>query len=141
MTFFVQVNIIFLGLYVLCLSPLSYCPCVFVFWSLYLVVCVKVNYVCLRVCVGMEQQGMKNALALLLLFIIKVSLFFVLFDFFVHSVPIYQYHQILWMSSSPFHGLILVCIVYVEVCSLISSKKGWMCVKGNAKFLQCQQQQ
>ncbi len=106
-------NIIFLGLCVLCSSPLSYCPFVFVFWSLYLVVCVKVNYVCLCVCISMEQQGKKNALALPLLFIIKVSLFYVLFDFFVHSVPIYQCHQILWMSLSPFHGLVLVCSVYV----------------------------
>jgi hypothetical protein len=73
--FFVHVNIIFWGLCVLCLSPLSYCPCVFLFWSLYLVVCVKVNSVCLCVCVGMEEQGMKNALALPLLFIIKMSIF------------------------------------------------------------------
>ncbi len=48
--FFVEVNIIFWGLCVLCLSPLSYCSCVCVLWSLYLVVCVKVNYVCLCVC-------------------------------------------------------------------------------------------
>ncbi len=73
--FFVQMNIIFWGLCVLCSSPLSYCPCVFFFWSLYLVVCVKVNYVCLCVCVGMEQQGRKNAFALPLSSFIKASLF------------------------------------------------------------------
>jgi hypothetical protein len=45
--------------------------------------------------VGIEQQGKKNVLALPFSFIIKVNLFFVLFDFFVHSVPIYQCHQIM----------------------------------------------
>jgi hypothetical protein len=78
--------------------------------------------------VGIEQQGKKNVLALPFSFIIKVNLFFVLFDFFVHSVPIYQCHQILWMSLSPFHGLVLVCSVYVEMCSLLSFEKGLMCV-------------
>jgi hypothetical protein len=64
--------------------------------------------------------------------------FYVLFGFFVHYIFIYQCCQILWPFLLSFHGLVLLCSVYVKVSFSPSSKMGQMCVQGNVKLLRCQ---